>query len=214
MKQLKLHSMRSLRPARLIQCLIVATLLGHDLNCQGQNNSILLPRPQQINYTDDSLKLTDSPDIYPGNYYERWINKTADTLRSPYRIHLSQHLPQIPLNQEEAYRIEITRQHIFVEAVTTEGRKPGVSYLPNHRLAGIPHPGIHAGCRPDLHVHRRIRARNRVAEPVQNKCFPLAPHREPGLEIRKQTIPGFKRRQKHDKNAGEILYFARSQKTG
>ena len=121
MKQLKLHSMRSLRPARLIQCLIVTTLLGHDLNCQGQNNSILLPRPQQINYTDDSLKLTDSPDIYPGNYYERWINKTADTLRSPYRIRLSQHLPQIPLNQEEAYRIEITRQHIFVEAVTTTG---------------------------------------------------------------------------------------------
>lgn len=121
MKRLKLHSMRSLRPARLIQCLIVATLLGHDLNCQGQNNSILLPRPQQINYTDDSLKLTDSPDIYPGNYYERWINKTADTLRSPYRIRLSQHLPQIPLNQEEAYRIEITRQHIFVEAVTTTG---------------------------------------------------------------------------------------------
>lgn len=87
----------------------------------------LLPKPQQYTLSSQSFKLDKVKVLSPvlQNDWKDFIAEmggSIDTAANCFiEVRLVDSLPEVPLNQHEAYRLEITTKRISIEATTENG---------------------------------------------------------------------------------------------
>lgn len=90
-------------------------------------NDHLLPKPQRYTLSSQSFKLDKVKVLSPvlQNDWKDFIAEmggSIDTAANRFiEVRLVESLPEVPLNQHEAYRLEITTQRIGIEAMTNDG---------------------------------------------------------------------------------------------
>lgn len=119
---------------------------------QAQGNGFhLLPKPQKLTTTHakfnlSKVKLTST---VLQEQWEQFIANAGGTCTQQATreidIRLLPHLPEVPCNQEEAYRLKVDSRKITVEAVTEQGVYWALQTL-KQLAAGSPRKGTVPGC--------------------------------------------------------------------
>lgn len=122
------------------------------LNAQAQGNGLyLLPQPQKLATTHAKFNL-GKVKLTTTVLQEQWEQFIADAggtctqqATREIDIRLLPHLPEVPCNQEEAYRLKVDNRKITVEAVTEQGAYWALQTL-KQLAAGSPRKGTVPGC--------------------------------------------------------------------
>lgn len=122
------------------------------LNAQAQGNGFhLLPKPQKLATTHAKFNL-GKVKLTTTVLQEQWKQFIADAggtctqqATREIDIRLLPHLPEVPCNQEEAYRLKVDNRKITVEAVTEQGAYWALQTL-KQLAAGSPRKGTVPGC--------------------------------------------------------------------
>lgn len=122
------------------------------LNAQAQGNGFhLLPKPQKLTTTHAKFNLSKVK-LTSTVLQEQWEQFIADAggtctqqATREIDIRLLPQLPEVPCNQEEAYRLKVDSRKITVEAVTEQGAYWALQTL-KQLAAGSPRKGTVPGC--------------------------------------------------------------------
>lgn len=101
-----------------IVLLVVSFCLAGPLGSQALAD-YLLPRPQRIQYASDTLSW-GSGVVDADSLYDAW-NGRGTSLPSRLHISLVSTLSGVPLNQDEAYAMQVSETGVSVQAVTSTG---------------------------------------------------------------------------------------------
>ena len=124
MKPLSRHLPPKIAMRYIISIILICCL---QIPCKG--TIPILPLPQKITYTHQQFILNDVT-LEPFGQFKEWdewvqtINDTTSTKIPPQRtirINQIKDIPEIPINKEEAYKLQITETQINVISISRTG---------------------------------------------------------------------------------------------
>ena len=151
----------------------------------------LLPWPQQVDWTKQafsgkalSLSLAGNTEQMVTDWLQESNIKVNPASKKVFRVTLVASLPEAKINENEAYKLQVSPQGITIEATTEQGVYRAIQTLrqltdkkgDRAYITSLPYPRIYAGCGTHIHLDGGTEAGDSQTGTIQNQRIPLAPY--------------------------------------